>query len=514
MEKLQLLQKKREELAAGGGKKRQEAQHGKGKLCARERIEQLVDEGTFVEYFPYMTTRCTDFGMEESRYAGDGVVTGSARIGGRQVWLAAQDFTVLGGSLGEQHAERIARVQDLALATRCPFLFINDSGGARIQEGVYALDGYAKIFRRNILSSGVIPQISLILGPCAGGAAYSPALTDFVFMVEGISQMYITGPDVIKTVTGEEVTHEQLGGAATQATKSGNIHFRCASEQECFTVLRQLLGYLPQHNGQIPPQYRGQTPAGGSTSETLRQVIVQPATKSYDVHDVLREIGDADSFLEVQRDWAQNVVVGFCRLAGRTIGILASQPRYLSGTLDINASDKAARFVRFCDAFNIPILSLVDVPGYLPGTTQEYNGIIRHGAKLLYAIAEATVPKVALVLRKAYGGAYIAMAARSLGYDRVLGLPSAEIAVMGAEGAASIIFRKEIAAAADPEAMRRQKVEELQDTAMNPFVSAAGGMIDTVLAPEEVRDTLIATFTALASKVETHPEKKHANMPL
>ncbi|HKL57475.1 MAG TPA: acyl-CoA carboxylase subunit beta, partial [Sphaerochaeta sp.] len=496
----------------GGGQKRIDAQHAKGKLTARERIEALVDSGTFIEYNPFMTSRGVDFGMAERRELGDGVVTGTALIDGRQVWLSSQDFTVQGGSLGEQHAERIARVQELALQTKKPFIQINDSGGARIQEGVYSLDGYGKIFRNNILSSGVIPQISLVLGPCAGGAAYSPALTDFVYMVDETSQMYITGPDVIKMVTGENVTHDQLGGASTHASKSGNIHFALENEKASFSHLRKLLSFLPSSNTELPPFAKAKSPA--KPSGAIEQIISEKTTKPYDIHTVIEELFDEDSFLEVQASYAQNMVVGFARLAGRTVGIFANQPRVLAGTLDINSSDKAARFVRFCDAFNIPIVSLVDVPGYMPGATQEYGGIIRHGAKLLYAIGEATVPKVALIVRKAYGGAYIAMASRTLGYDRVLALPSAEVAVMGADGAASIIHRKEISESSDPEATRKAKIDEYQNNSMNPFVSAAAGMVDDVIAPSEARKALIRSFESLAAKSEQRPSKKHGNMPL
>lgn len=511
-EMMERLHENREKIYAGGGQSKIDVQHAKGKLTARERIEALVDHDTFIEYNPYMTSRCTDFGMERKHDRGDGVVTGTAMIDGRQVWLSSQDFTVQGGTLGEQHAERIARVQQMALQTKTPFIQINDSGGARIQEGVYSLDGYGKIFRNNILSSGVIPQVSMVLGPCAGGAAYSPALTDFVYMVDTTSQMYITGPDVIKMVTGESVTHDQLGGASTHAAKSGNIHFDLESEQASFSHLRRLLSFLPSCNTQLPPLGKAKSPA--KAPGAIERIISEKATKPYDVHEVIDELFDADSFLEIQSSYAQNMVIGFARLAGRTVGIVANQPCFLAGTLDINSSDKAARFVRFCDAFNISLVSLVDVPGYMPGTTQEYGGIIRHGAKLLYAIGEATVPKVALVVRKAYGGAYIAMASRTLGYDRVLALPSAEIAVMGADGAVNIIFRKEIAESSDPAATRKKKIEEYQINSMNPFVSAAAGMIDDVVAPSEARKALIRSLESLAAKSEQRPFKKHGNIPL
>jgi acetyl-CoA carboxylase carboxyltransferase component len=503
---MERLKKMRALAQGGGGEERTAAQKAKGKLTARERIALLADPDTFVEYNPYLASRA-------GGVPGDGVVTGTALVNGRQVWVSSQDFTVLGGSLGEAHAEKIARVQEKALATGCPFIQINDSGGARIQEGVYSLDGYGKIFANNVHASGVIPQISLILGPCAGGAAYSPAITDFVYMVDNTSQMYITGPEVIKAVTGEDVTHANLGGAQAHAAKSGNAHFQLPDEQSCFAHVKKLLSYLPSNNTQRPPFAENEAKAPSSTART-EEILAGRATKAYDMRDVIGDIFDDDSFLEVHTDFAQSIIVGFARIEGRSVGIIANQPRFLSGTLDINSSDKAARFVRLCDAFNVPVVSLVDVPGYMPGTAQEWNGIIRHGAKLLYAIAEATVPKVALIVRKAYGGAYIAMSSRTLGYDRVLAFHTAEVAVMGAEGAANIIHRKEIAAAADPAAMRAQKVEEYREVSMNPFVSAAGGMVDDVIPPVEARKTLSRTLESLSSKRESRPAKKHGNIPL
>jgi acetyl-CoA carboxylase carboxyltransferase component len=510
---IQRLERMRKSLYDGGGEQRKANQKAKGKFTARERIEQLVDKGTFVEYNPYMTSRAVEFGMEKHRLFGDGVVTGTGLVNGRQVWISSQDFTILGGSLGEQHAEKIARVQEMALKTKSPFIQINDSGGARIQEGVYSLDGYGKIFRNNIISSGVIPQISLILGPCAGGAAYSPAITDFVFMVDNVSQMYITGPDVIKAVTGEDVTHDNLGGASAHAKKSGNAHFHCKDEKECFEQVKELLGRLPANNTENPPVKTGKAKPSSVTGK-IDAIIKERATKSYDMREVIEELFDEGSFFEVHKEFALNIIVGFAHLEGRSVGLIANQPRYLSGTLDINSSDKAARFVRFCDAFNIPVISLVDVPGYMPGTTQEWNGIIRHGAKLLYSIGEATVPKVALIVRKAYGGAYIAMSSRTLGFDRVLSLPTAEVAVMGAEGAANIIFRREIEASQDPVAVRNQKIEEFRENSMNPFVSAASGMVDDVVAPSEARMALIHSLASLSTKSETRPAKKHGNIPL
>ncbi|MDC7247380.1 MAG: acyl-CoA carboxylase subunit beta [Sphaerochaetaceae bacterium] len=512
MEKIEQLRSIKNVMESGGDPRKVEAQHAKGKFTARERIEQLVDEGSFIEFDSFMTCRATEFNMESKRFYGDGVVTGTALIEGRQVWISSQDFTVLGGSLGEQHAERIARVQQKAIETKSPFIQINDSGGARIQEGVYSLDGYGKIFRNNILASGVIPQFSLIMGPCAGGAAYSPALTDFIYMVDSISQMYITGPDVIKAVTGESVTHQELGGAKAHGKKSGNIHFTHENEQSAFAHLRKLISYLPLNNMEIPPLADPADPP--ESTQIIEKIMGEKSTKAYDVHLVIQELFDKDSFLEVQKDFAQNIVVGFARLAGRTVGIVANQPRFLSGTLDIDSSDKGARFIRFCDAFNIPVTTFVDVPGYMPGTKQEFGGIIRHGAKMLYAIGEATVPKIAVVLRKAFGGAYIAMASRSLGYDRVLALPTSEIAVMGAEGAANIIFRKDIAQSSDPNQTRLEKIEELKRKSTNPYISASSGMVDTILDPTEIRSSLIRSVESLSNKVENRPEKKHGNMPL
>jgi len=450
--------------------------------------------------------------MESKRFYGDGVVTGTALIEGRQVWISSQDFTILGGSLGEQHAERISRAQQAAIKTRSPFIQINDSGGARIQEGVYSLDGYGKIFKNNILSSGVIPQFSLILGPCAGGAAYSPALTDFIYMVDSISQMYITGPDVIKAVTGEVVTHQELGGAKAHGSKSGNVHFTHENEKKAFEHLRKLISYLPLNNMETPPITESFSKP--ISSQIIETIMATKATKPYDMHQVIEEIFDKNSFIEVQKNYAKNILVGFARLAGRTIGLVANQPSYLSGTLDIDSSDKGARFIRFCDAFNIPIISLVDVPGYMPGTKQEFGGIIRHGAKMLYAIGEATVPKIAIVLRKAFGGAYIAMASRSLGYDRVIALPTSEIAVMGAEGAANIIFRKEIEQSNTPQKTRIEKIQEFKERATNPYITAATGMVDEILEPTEIRSSLIRSIESLSNKCENRPDKKHGNMPL
>ncbi|NCB00751.1 MAG: acyl-CoA carboxylase subunit beta [Spirochaetia bacterium] len=513
-EQTQLLETMKASALEGGGKERQKRQSEKGKLSARERIKELIDKESFNETQKYITGRSTSCGLDHHRLPGDGVVTGSALLDGRQVWISSQDFTVLGGSLGEMHASRIANAQEAALKTRKPFIQINDSGGARIQEGIYSLDGYGKIFRNNIISSGVIPQISLILGPCAGGAAYSPALTDFVFMVDPISQMYITGPDVIKTVTGEDVTHDQLGGTLAHASKSGNIHFACESEKDCFATLKQLLSYLPSNSDEKPPVLKESKEGKPRLSNKISSILPERINKSYDMKEIIYDIVDKGVFLEVQKDFAKNIITGFARIGGRSVGIVANQPQALSGTLDIDSSDKGARFVRTCDVFNVPILSLVDVPGYMPGLKQEYGGIIRHGAKMLYAIGDATVPKVSVVVRKAYGGAYIAMASKSLGYDRVIALSTASIAVMGAEGAAEIIYRKEINSSSDPAKTRQEKIEEFQRESMNPFVAAATGLVDDVIATKDLRNELIYSFEYLSDKQEIRPKRKHGNMPL
>lgn len=497
----------------GGGDDRIKAQHEKGKFTARERINYLLDDSSFTEQETYVTVRATDFGMDKKKFPGDGVVTGSGKIGDRQVFLSSQDFTILGGSLGEMHAERISTAQMDAMKNGTPFIQINDSGGARIQEGTLSLDGYAKIFRANTLSSGVIPQLSIILGPCAGGAVYSPAITDFIFMVDQISHMYITGPDVIRAVTGEEISHEDLGGARAHTFKSGNVHFRFSSEEECLTFAQTLLSYLPSNNKELPPVWECNDPIDRKTPELLDLLPDNPR-KPYDIKDLIDPVFDADSFLEVQKDYAQNMVIGFAKLNGYTIGLIANQPKVMAAVLDINASDKAARFVRFCDSFNVPIISLVDVPGFLPGTGQEHGGIIRHGAKLLYAIAEATVPKIALIVKKSYGGAYIAMSSKALGYDRTISYPSAEVAVMGAEGAANVIFRRDIKAAEDPAAMREQKIGEFRETVMNPFIAAGFGYLDDIIDPAETREQLWKSLEMYMNKSEDRPKKKHGNMPL
>ncbi len=512
-ERAQQFESLRAATMQGGGEKRIAAQHEKGKLTARERIDLLVDPGSFVEHQVYVQGRSTDFGMGEKRFPGDGAVTGAAKVEGRQVFLAAQDFTVLGGSLGELQAERIAEAQHLAIVNGCPFIQINDSGGARIQEGVLSLHGYAKIFRNNTLASGVIPQISVILGPCAGGAVYSPAITDFVLMVENVSNMYITGPDVIKAVTGEDISHEELGGASAHTARSGVAHFRFQSEQECMSFLGRLLSYLPSNNMEQPPLVDTGDSPDRRTPE-LFEIVPDDERQPYDVKDIISSVFDRDSFIEVHADWAQNVVVGFTRLAGRTVGVFANQPKVYAAALNIDASDKAARFIRFCDAFNVPIVSIVDVPGFLPGVSQEHGGIIRHGAKVLYAIAEATVPKIALVVRKAYGGAFISMASKGLGYDRVISLPTSQIAVMGAEGAANIIFRREIKEAEDPEKKRIEMIERFKETVMNPMIAAGHGFIDDIVDPSDTRIELIRSLEMNIRKHEDRPRKKHGNIPL
>jgi len=496
-----------------GGYERIKAQHEKGKLTARERLDLLLDPGSFIEHQSYIQTRCTDFGMEGKRFFGDGVIGGSGTVNGRQVFCVAQDFTVIGGSLGEMHARKITEIIMLAFKNGAPFIQINDSGGARIQEGILSLDGYGKIFKANTLSSGVIPQISVILGPCAGGAVYSPAITDFVLMVDGISNMYITGPQVVKAVTGEVISHENLGGARVHCNKSGNAHFRFSNEKDCFSFLKTLLSYLPSNNSELPPVSEVTDSVDRKVPGCL-DILPEDPKQPYDIRRFIDLIFDKDSFLEVHSEYAPNVVVGFAKLGGRTVGIFANQPMYFAASLDINASDKAARFIRFCDAFNIPIISMVDVPGFLAGVSQEHGGIIRHGAKILYAIAEATVPKIALVIRKAYGGAYVAMASKSIGYDRVIAYPTAEIAVMGGEGAANIIFKREIAEAKDKEQVRAQKIREYRETFMNPYVAAGYGLVDEIIHPEDSRIELVRSLEMIINKVEDRPSKKHGNCPL
>lgn len=512
-QKLELLQRKKEEALLGGGLKRIESQHKKGKLTARERVELLLDPGTFEEIGMLVTHRSTDFGLEKEQYLGDGVVTGYGQVDGRLVYVFSQDFTVFGGSLSETHAEKICKVMDLAMKTGAPLIGLNDSGGARIQEGVVSLGGYADIFLRNVQSSGVIPQISAIMGPCAGGAVYSPAMTDFTMMVDQTSYMFVTGPNVVKTVTHEEVTSEELGGATTHASKSGVTHFIANNELDCIQKIRQLLSYMPQNCEDDAP-IRPYTSTSSELREDLGKIIPANPNQPYDMRDVIEGIVDEQSFMEVHKDFAENIVVGFARLAGRSIGIVANQPAYLAGVLDINSSRKAARFTRFCDAFNIPLLVLVDVPGFLPGTDQEWNGIIINGAKLLYALSEATVPKVTVITRKAYGGAYDVMNSKHIGADLNFAWPTAEIAVMGPKGAAEIIFKNEIAQAEDKEAKLQEKVDEYTETFANPYRAAARGFIDEVIDPKETRIKLIKGFKMLENKVVKMPKRKHGNIPL
>ncbi len=510
--KLDILQSKLAESALGGGQKRIDAQHKKGKLTARERVHFLLDEGTFEEIGALVTHRCTDFGMSEQQFLGDGVVTGYGTIGGRIVYVFAQDFTVFGGSLSETHAEKICKIMDLAVKNGAPVIGLNDSGGARIQEGVNSLGGYADIFYRNVQASGVVPQISAILGPCAGGAVYSPAMTDFIMMVEGSSYMFVTGPHVVKTVTNEEVTSEELGGATTHASKSGVTHLVAANDVDCMDKIKRLLSYIPQNCEDKTPQLP--YTIGNEYREELGNIIPENANQPYDMKEVIAGIVDTDSFFEIQEQYAENIVIGFARLAGRSIGIVANQPMNLAGVLDVNSSKKAARFVRFCDCFNIPLLVLEDVPGFLPGTDQEWNAIITNGAKLLYAFSEATVPRITVITRKAYGGAYDVMNSKHIGADMNFAWPTAEIAVMGAKGASEIIFKKEIESAADPAEKLLEKEREYADTFANPYRAAARGFIDEVIQPRETRRKLIKAFAMLEHKVVNRPRRKHGNVPL
>ncbi|HHX73418.1 MAG TPA: acyl-CoA carboxylase subunit beta [Firmicutes bacterium] len=511
-DKIRLLQERRRQIELGGGEKRIANQHGKGKKTARERLALLLDPGSFTELDVFVQTDVNDAEEIGSAYPGEGVVTGYGTIEGRPVYIYAQDFTVAGGSLGEAHAAKICKVMDLALKTGVPCIGLNDSGGARIQEGVRALNGFGEIFYRNTIASGVIPQISVIMGPCAGGAVYSPAITDFVFMVEKTSQMFITGPHVIKAVTGEDVTTEELGGAARHNQKSGVAHFQASTEEDCFHKLRKLLSFLPANNLEDPPVAEVQEPL--FAAEELAHILPDNPNKPYDVRDIIRHVVDGSDFFEVHEHFATNAVVGFARLGGRSVGIVANQAKVMAGVLDIDTSDKIARFVRFCDCFNLPLVTFVDVPGYLPGVNQEYNGIIRHGAKVLFAYAEATVPKVAVLLRKAYGGAYIAMSSRSLRGDLAFAWPSAEIAVMGPEGAVNILYRKEIEAAANPAAEREKRIREYRERYSNPYISAARGWVDAVIDPRETRRYLLQGLSMLAAKQEDRPRKKHGNIPL
>ncbi len=512
-EQVERLRRMRSEAALGGGQSRIDQQHSRGKLTARERLDLLLDPDSFVEFDAFVTHRATDFGLESQRYLGDGVVTGHGTIDGRLVFVFSQDFTVFGGSLSETHAEKICKVMDLAMKVGAPIIGLNDSGGARIQEGVVSLGGYADIFLRNTLASGVVPQISLVMGPCAGGAVYSPAITDVTIMVEGTSYMFVTGPDVVRAVTHEEVDRERLGGAATHTTISGVAHLAAADEGQALALARQVLGHLPQNNLSQPPA-RESTDDRARMDLALDTIIPDAPSQPYDMHDVISRIVDDGDFLELQPAWAANVIVGYCHFGGRSVGIVAQQPAVLAGALDIDASDKAARFVRTCDAFNVPLLTLVDVPGFLPGVAQEHGGIIRHGAKLLYAYAEATVPKITVITRKAYGGAYDVMSSKHIRGDLNLAWPTARIAVMGVEGAVNIIFRERLAGAADPESERRRLTEEYEQQFAHPYIAAARGYVDDVIMPSETRPRVISALEMLAGKRQSNPRKKHGNIPL
>jgi acetyl-CoA carboxylase carboxyltransferase component len=506
------LRQRREEARAGGGAKRIDQQHAKGKLTARERIDLLLDQGSFQELGVFVTQRGS-YGTNGQTYYGDGVVTGYGTINGRLVYVFSQDFTVFGGSLGEAHAEKIVRLMDHAMKNGAPLIGLDDSGGARIQEGVVSLGGYADIFLRNTLASGVIPQISAVMGPCAGGAVYSPALTDFIFMVKDTSYMFVTGPDVVKTVTHEDVTHEQLGGALVHNEKSGVAHFMADNEEHCVSLIRRLLSFLPQNNMEDPPLlHPTDDPLRGD--EVLDEIVPDAPAKPYDIKEIIHRVVDDNDFFEIHEHYAGNIIVGFARLNGRVVGIVAQQPMVLAGVLDINSSTKGARFVRFCDCFNIPIVTFEDVPGFLPGVGQEHGGIIRHGAKLLYAYCEATVPKITVITRKAYGGAYDVMNSKHIRGDINYAWPTAEIAVMGPEGAVNILSREDIANAADPEAMRQKLVQEYRDHFANPYIAAGRGYVDDVIEPHQTRAKLIAALEMLQNKRDTNPPKKHGNIPL
>jgi propionyl-CoA carboxylase beta chain len=513
MDAFQKLDLLREESLLGGGEDRIAKQHKGGKLTARERVHFLVDDGSFQEIGAFVSHRSHDFGMEEQRFLGDGVITGYGTVNGRLVYIFSQDFTVFGGSLSETHAEKIVKIMDLAIKNGAPVIGLNDSGGARIQEGVVSLGGYADIFYRNTRASGVIPQISAVMGPCAGGAVYSPAITDFILMVQNTSYMFVTGPNVVKTVTHEEVSSEDLGGASAHAAKSGVTHFSCKNEIDCIQHIKRLLSYMPQNCEDLAPAFPYDAPADETRPE-LDKIIPANPNQPYDIREVIHGVIDKETFLEVHNEYAENIVVGFARLGGRSIGIVANQPAYLAGVLDNNSSNKGARFVRFCDCFNIPLLVFVDVPGFLPGTDQEWNGIIKNGAKLLYAFSEATVPRITVITRKAYGGAYDVMNSKHIGADLNFAWPNAEIAVMGAKGAAEIIFKKEITGAKDPEAKLQEKINEYTEMFANPYKAAERGYIDEVIKPHETRAKLLSGFKMLENKVDNMPRKKHGNIPL
>lgn len=511
--KIDELYDKRREVELGGGQDRIDRQHDRGKQTARERIAQLLDEDSFVELNPFMKSRTTDFGMDKVESHGEGVVTGYGKIDGRPVYLFSQDFTVFGGALGEMHAKKVANVMDMAAKSGAPFIGLNDSGGARIQEGVTSLDGYGQIFYRNSIYSGVIPQISVIMGPSAGGAVYSPAITDVIIMVEETAKMFITGPKVIESVSGEKISAEDLGGAKVHNSKSGNAHISAKNETEALSKVRDILSYLPSNNTDMPPSIPYVEEDDHNRSE-LTEIVPYDPTRSYDIKKVINEIVDKDSFLEIHKEFAKNIVVGFARIAGNSIGLVSNQPRYMAGGIDIDSSDKAARFIRFCDSFNVPVITLEDIPGFFPGVQQEHGGIIRHGAKILYAYSEATVPKVTVILRKAFGGAYVALNSKSIGADLVFAWPNAEVAVMGPEGAANVIFAREIAESDDPDAKRQEKIDEYKEKFANPYVAAGLGMIDDVIDPRETRLKLIQSLDMLRDKKEERPYKKHGNIPL
>lgn len=513
MDKINDLNAKKQKVALGGGADRIKKQHESGKKTARERIQMLMDPNSFVEMDAFVETRSIEFGMQQKKVPGDGVVTGYGTVNGRLVYVSSQDFTVIGGSLGEMHAAKITKVMDMAMKMGAPFISVNDSGGARIEEGIDALSGFGEIFRRNTIASGVIPQISVIMGPCAGGAVYSPAITDFVFMVDKTSQMFITGPQVIKAVTGEDVSFEQLGGAGTHNSISGVAHFRSASEEDCMRDIKRLLSFLPDNN-LSDSELVDSTDDVNRLAAELNAIIPDDSNKPYDMKQVITAVVDNGDFLEVLEGFARSIITGFGRVNGRSVGIIANQPQVNAGVLDVDSSDKAARFVRFCDAFNIPVVTFTDVPGYLPGVKQEHSGIIRHGAKLLFAFSEATVPKINIIVRKAYGGAYIAMNSKHLGADMVLAWPTAEIAVMGPDGAANIIFKKDIQEAQDPVQCRNDKIAEYRDKFSNPYVAASRGYVDDVIEPAETRIRLASALEMLTSKRETRPAKKHGNIPL
>ncbi len=512
-QKIQELKEKEAKIKAMGGPKAIDKQHASGKLTARERLDLFFDPGTFRETDLFVTHRCVNFGMEKIDIPADGVITGYGRVNGRPVFAFSQDFTSRAGSLGEMHSKKICKVMDLALKAGVPFVGFNDSGGARIQEGVDSLSGYGQIFYRNAIASGVIPQISAIMGPTAGGAVYSPAMTDFVFMVKNTSYMFITGPDVIKSVTGEEITFEDLGGALAHNMKSGVAQFACESDEDAIEQIKRLLSFLPNNNMEDPPLSPCADPANRE-DPALDSIVPDSPRASYDIKDVIRAVVDEGDFFEPHALFAQNMVVGFARLNGRPIGIIANQPKVLAGCLDVDAADKATRFIRFCDAFNVPLLTIADVPGYLPGSDQEWRGIIRHGAKLLWCYSEATVPKLTLITRKDYGGSYLAMCSRDLGADMVIAWPTAEIAVMGAEGAANVIFRKEIKEAADPAAKRQEIIDNYENLLYNPYIAASRGFVDQVILPRETRPRLIEAFETMCTKRESLPAKKHGNIPV